>query len=165
MTPKYKPEKRQKKSKKPVKKVSSHGALIKKAHSLMRDIVLIRDNGCVCPPPANGHSSVRQAGHIVRSMKGGSRFSLWNVHEQCSSCNGRHTRDWQIYQEWFINEFSNDRWLAVLEESKNPGLKSCELEEVMVQLTTIKEKQLSNPEWKPRFTQQEILSGVWREKQ
>lgn len=163
---KPKPVKKGKKQKKTVKKVSSRGALIKRAHSLMRDIVMLRDGGCVCPPPKNGHSAVRQAGHIIRSVKGGSRFSLWNVHEQCKNCNGRHVRDWEVYQEWFIRKFGNERWLLLLEEKRNDGLKNHEIEDISVQLQAIKEKQLLETElgkeFKPYYTQKEILSGAWK---
>lgn len=145
-----------------MKSKSTHAALVKKAHALLRQIVLLRDGKCVCPPPKHGHSPVLQAGHVIRSVKGGSRWSLWNVHLQCRSCNGRHTRDWQVYQEWLIRTFDNDRWLAVLEESKNDGLKSYELEALIEQLEIINALQKGGNEFRPYFTQKEILSGAWR---
>ena len=159
---KPKPEKKGKKKRKSVRKVSPRGVLVKKAHALMRDIVLERDQHCVCPPPEKGHSAVRQAGHIIKSTKGGCRWSLWNVHEQCSSCNGRHEMDWTIYQKWFMLEFSPVSWIDLLEEKKNIGLKNYELEEIIVQFQAIIEQQKLHPEWKPYFTQAEILSGAWR---
>ena len=63
MISKPKPKRKQKKGRKPVKKVSSHGARKKVAHALLRDIVLMRDKECVCPAPKNGHSAILQAGH------------------------------------------------------------------------------------------------------
>jgi hypothetical protein len=167
--PKPKPEKKikakrsfAKKIKRSVKiKRETHGTLVKKAHSLIREIVMLRDGYCVCPPPQKGHSSIRQAGHIIRSTKGGSRFSLWNVHEQCSSCNSRHVRDWQVYQDWFERKFGSDKWLAVQDESKEIGLKTYELTELICQLSLILKKQKENIEFKPYYTQKEILSGAW----
>lgn len=157
---KPKPKKGSKKPAKP--KRALHGVLRKRAHSIIRDIVLLRDGRCVCPPPQNGHSAVRQAGHIIPSVKGGSRFSLWNVHEQCSSCNGRHTSHWYIYEGWFIDKFGNDRWNLVRDESRNDGLKTPELEELIVQLDSILDRIKAFPEWKPYFTQNEILTGEWK---
>lgn len=146
---------------KPEKK-PKHGALVKKAHGLIRDIVLLRDKGCVCPPPKHGHSATRQAGHIIRSVKGGSRFSLWNVHEQCSGCNTRHVRDWQIYEGWFIDKFGHGMWDYVRAESRNDGLKTYELLELIVQLEKILDMMKQFPDYKPYFTQNEILSGQWQ---
>lgn len=146
---------------KPPKK-PKHGALVKKAHALMREIVILRDKNCVCPPPKNGHSAIMQAGHIIRSVKGGSRFSLFNVHLQCSSCNSRHVYDWHVYEGWFEDRFGSMLWKTVRDESKNPGLKTYELQELIVQLEEILEKQKLNPEFKPYFTQQEVLNGSWK---
>lgn len=145
---------------KPPKKLT-HGKLIEKAHSVLREIVLLRDGGCVCPPPKLGHSKVLQAGHIIRALKGGSRFSLWNVHVQCKSCNRRHVDDWQVYEGWFIDKFGHAQWDNARAESLNEGLKSYEIEEIIVQLNLIHEKQKSDPSFKPYYTQTEILSGAW----
>lgn len=150
---------------KPAKKIKT-GTLRKKAHALMREIVLLRDGGCVCPPPSKGHSGARQAGHIIPSTKGGSRWSLWNVHEQCAACNGRHVRDYHIYQGWFEDKFGAEAWRNVREESKNDSLKPYELEEIIVQFGDILAKQKLwselGQEFKPYFTQAEILSGAWK---
>lgn len=160
INPKPKPPKTHK-IRKPRSRRETHGVLIKKAHSIIREIVMLRDGHCVCPPPERGHSAIRQAGHIIRSVKGGSRFSLWNVHEQCSSCNSRHTRDWQVYQDWFERKFGSERWIAVQDEAKNDGLKTYELKELICQLLEILEKQKKDKSFKPYFSQREILSGVW----
>ena len=164
MTPKPKPEKKPKVGKKSIKKVSSHGALKKKAHAVLRDIVILRDKECVCPSPQNGHSPILQAGHLIPGTKGGTYFDLFNVNLQCKSCNGRHEYYECYYTDWFLFEFGEVEYHRLKSDADNIGLKSYELEEVIVQLTAIKEKQLGNPEWKPRFTQNEILSGAWRNK-
>lgn len=148
---------------KPLKKVK-RGALVKKAHALIRDIVLFRDKGCVCPPPQRGHTAIRQAGHVIRSVKGGTQFSLLNVHEQCSGCNQRHVRDWQIYQNWFLHKFGHMTWVLMCEESQSLGLKSYEITDLIEQLKLIKERQAREPNWKPYFSQSEILSGAWSAK-
>lgn len=165
MISKFKPEKKQKKSKKPVKKVSSHGARKKVAHALMRDIVILRDKECVCPSPKNGHSDILQAGHPIPGTKGGTYFDLYNVNLQCQRCNGRHVYYECYYTDWFLLEFGEIEYHRLKKDADNLGIKkSYEMEEMIVQLTAIKEKLLLNPEWKPRFTQAEVLSGLWREK-
>lgn len=161
MFSKPKPEKKQKKSKKPINKSSSRGKIKKKAHAIMRDIVMLRDKECVCPPPKNGHSEILQAGHLIPGTKGGTYFDLYNVNLQCQGCNGRHEHYECYYTDWFLLEFGETEYHRLKKDADNLGLKSYELEEIIVQLQLIREKQLSNPEWKPRFTQQEILSGAW----
>lgn len=161
---KPKPVKKKKKNK-TVNRKSTIEKLRKEAHALMREIVLSRDNGCVCPPTQGGHTSIRQAGHIVEATNPGCRWSLWNVHEQCKACNGRHAMKgrWNVYQEWFERKFGSEKWLAILDEknSRNYGLKRYELEELIVQLKLIRSRQKSEPEWLPYFSQSEILSGAW----
>lgn len=164
MISKQKPKKKPKKGKKPVRKMSSHGARKKVAHALLRDIVILRDGECVCPAPKKGHSDILQAGHLIPGTKGGTYFDLFNVNLQCQRCNGRHVHYECYYTDWFLFEFDEMEYHRLKKDADNIGLKSCELEEMIVQLTEIKEKQLSNPEWKPRFTQNQILSGAWREK-
>lgn len=160
MIGKPKPEKREKKKKKPVKKVSSRGALINKAHAIMREIVIARDGHCVCPPPENGHSDVLQAGHIIPSTKSGVRFDLYNVHCQCSSCNGRHEHYEYYYTEWFLSKFGMIKFIDICGMADGL-LKNYEIEEIIEQLTLIRERQKKEPEWLPYFTQTEILSGSW----
>ena len=163
MIGKLKPKKREKNKKKPVKKVSSRGALIKKAHAIMREIVVSRDGKCVCPPPEKGHSSILQAGHIIPSTKSGVRFDLYNVHCQCLSCNGRHEHYEYYYVNWFLNKFGLDEHNR-LKNSADGLLKNYELEELIEQLLAIRDRQKNEHEWLPYFTQSEILSGAWRTK-
>ena len=158
---KPKPEKKQKKGKKSLKRVSSRGALIKKAHALLRDVVLERDKGCVCPAPEKGHSTIRQAGHLIKSTKGAVRFDLYNVSEQCSGCNGRHERFDYYYTNWFVQTFGQAEYDRLCQDANKEGLKNYEIEEIIEQLTLIHNRQLEDKNFLPRFTQQEILSGAW----
>lgn len=164
INPKPKPTKKEKNQKKPVKKVSSRGALIKKAHAIMRDIVIARDGKCVCPAPERGHSDILQAGHIVPSTKPGVRFDLHNVHTQCSACNGRHVRYEYYYVNWFLNQFGKEEHDRICRDADRGTLKTYEVQEIIVQLQAIKDKQAEDKNFAPRFTQQEILSGLWRTK-
>lgn len=168
MIGKPKPEKKEKKNRKPVKKVSSKHTLKLKAHALLRDIVILRDKKCVCPPPERGHSAILQAGHVIPGTKGGTYFSLKNVNEQCSGCNGRHVYFPHYYTNWFIRTFGQVEYDLLCSEAENMGLKNHEIEEIIFELQAIKDKQLLaielGKEFKPYYTQQEILSGSWREK-
>ena len=147
---------------KPPKKVK-RGALVKKAHAIMREIVLLRDKQCVCPPPEKGHSKTLQAGHLIPSTKGGTRWDLYGVNVQCSACNGRHVRYEKYYVDWFLRTHGEKEYLRLSADADKPGLKSYELEELIVELEAILEEKKKVPTWLPYFTQGEILSGKWRE--
>jgi len=159
---KPKPVKKEKSKKRGVKKISSRGSLIKKAHAIMRDIVIMRDGSCVCPAPEKGHSSILQAGHIIPSTKPGTRFDLKNVHAQCSACNGRHVHFEYYYVDWFIEKFGEEEKLRLGIDAEKVSLKTYEVLEIIEQLTLIHEKQKLNPDWKPYFSQKDILSGAWK---
>lgn len=158
---KPKPVKPPKGKGKPVKKSSSHGLLILEAHAIMREIVIARDGGCVCPRPNKGHSSTLQAGHVIRSTKGAVRFDLFNVHCQCSSCNGRHVNYEKYYTSWLVEKFGGAEYVRLCRLSDGTGLKTYELAELIVQLKLIREKQIADKEFRPYYTQAEILSGAW----
>lgn len=164
--PKPKPPPRVKTERRRLKKSSSRGAVIKRVHALMREIVLDRDKGCVTPPPEKGHSPIRQAGHLIKSTKGNVRWDLWNVHEQCSSCNKRHNEQEHYYVAWFLKTFGQQEYLRLRDEAVGVGLKTYELEEYYLQLKEIRQRQLTaillGEPFKPYFTQAEILSGAWK---
>lgn len=160
---KPKPVKVLKVKKKLSNKPSSRGKVIKIAHALMRDIVMARDGKCVVTiAPANGHSKTRQAGHLINSTKGSVRFDLRNVHEQCSGCNRRHVNYPHYYEDWFVQTFGAETHHQLTQDSNvTIPLKTYELEELCEQLAQIKERQVNDPTFIPRFSQKEILSGAW----
>jgi len=41
-----------------------------------------------------------------------------NVFTQCSSCNSFHSRDQHRFIEWFIREYGQEEYLALLERSR-----------------------------------------------
>lgn len=131
---------------------------------VLRDVVLLRDGGCVCPAPKLGHSRVRQAGHLVKRGKHSVKYDLFNVSEQCSSCNGRHNNYPEYYEEWFISRFGGDEYARLLREGlKTRKLTIPELEELLRQFVEIHHFMQMDKTFKPRFTQEQILSGEWRE--
>lgn len=164
MISKPKPEKKLKKG------VSDRKESMNRAHKIMRDIVIMRDGKCVCPAPTKGHSPVLQAGHLIAGTHGGTYFDLWNVHCQCRNCNGRHSskfrHDEKYYTSWFVRTFGGEAYVRIEKDADKIGLKSYEIEEIIVELQAIKDKQFLaieiGVEFKPYFTQQEILSGTWR---
>ncbi len=131
--------------------------------ALVKEIVLLRDGGCVCPPPIKGHTQIRTPGHLISRGKESVKWDLWNVHEQCNGCNARHEHYPEIYTHWFIQKFGGDKYMALVERKERiTKLTIDDLESLEFELTEILRKQTNNPNWKPYFTQKQILNGEWR---
>jgi len=163
MNPKPKPEKQVKEKRKYHKK-SPRQKLETELDGVVKEIVLARDNGCVCPPPPSGHSNARQPGHLISRRVKTLRWDLRNVHEQCSSCNLKHNTRPEIYTKRFIQSFGTVAFYDLERDSKPVKIQEYELEELLGQMKLIREKQIDNPEWKPYFSQADILSGAWSKK-
>jgi len=149
-----------KKSGKKRKKKTERQQLEIDLDNLVKAIVLERDGGCVCPPPENGHSRVRQPGHLFTRGHESIKWDLFNVHEQCSSCNGRHVYHTKYYRWWFVDNFGESE-LNRLDRDARESIKMSidDLETLYIELIEIQKLQ---PALKPYFTQKEILSGAWR---
>ena len=129
--------------------------------ALVKEIVLLRDGGCVCPPPVKGHTPIRTPGHLISRGKESVKWDLMNVHEQCNGCNARHEHYPEIFTNWFIGQFGQAEYMKLVERSyKVQKLTLDDLEELEFQLTEI--LKLTTPERKPYFTQKEILDGTWK---
>lgn len=160
-----KPKPVKEESKKRRKKKTSRQIVEKKLDLLVREIVLSRDGACVCPPPESGHSNVPQSGHLFTRSKKSVRWDLYNCNKQCSSCNLIHEFNSHRYTLWFIHRWGLCKYEDLYHRAEKPSLlKVYELEELFEQLRLIREKQKQEPEWLPYFTQEEILSGAWRNK-
>lgn len=162
--PKPKPPKREKK-KKPVsrRKKTRRQILELRADRLVREIVLARDADCVCLPPKNGHSDVMQPGHLISRGRKAVRWSLWNVHKQCSSCNLLHEFFPEKFTKWFIEEFGESVYMVLVDDSDD--LIDCNtkyLERMVAGLEEVKKHQIENPKWKPYLNQEEIIEKTWR---
>lgn len=156
MQPKLKPTK-QAKPKKRKKKTERQLAEIR-LDALVKEIVLLRDGRCVCPPPVKGHTQQRTPGHLISRGKESVKWDLYNVHEQCSGCNARHEHYPEIFTAWFVREFGRDAYIDLEARSyKIAKLTLDDLETLEFELTEILK---TSP--KPYFTQKEILSGEWR---
>ena len=129
--------------------------------ALVKEIVLLRDGGCVCPTPKKGHQPVRTPGHLISRVKESVKWDLMNVHEQCGGCNPRHEYYPEIFTNWFIGKFGQAEYMKLVERSyKVQKLTLDDLEELEFQLTEI--LKLTTPERKPYLTQKEILDGTWK---
>lgn len=148
---------------KPRKKKTNRQTLERQADFLMRDIVLKRDQFCVCPAPKNGHTDVLQCGHLITRGRGSVKYDLRNCNAQCSGCNARHEHFAEIYTSWFIREFSVETYQTLVENSEI--VKKLSVEELQIlcnELAAIKARQEIDKDFKPRYSQVEILNGTWR---
>jgi hypothetical protein len=128
---------------------------------LVKEIVLMRDGGCVCPSPVKGHQTTRTPGHLISRGKESVKWDLWNVHEQCSGCNARHEYYPEIFTAWFIRKFGGGAYEELESRSyKVAKLTLDDLETLEFELTEILKWQERGK--KAYFTQREILSGEWR---
>lgn len=149
------------------KRKSERRLLERKLDALCRDIVLDRDVRCVCPPPKNSHSEVLQAGHLITRAKKSVRWSLLNIHTQCSSCNLLHEHVPHRYTNWFLDKFGIQHYERLCQDAEQADkMQLYELQELYEQMKKIRQLQLEraltgNP-WKPYFTQADILSGAWK---
>jgi hypothetical protein len=145
------------------KKKTNRQLLEKQADSLVREIVLKRDRFCVCPAPKNGHGNVRTPGHLISRTRQSLRWSLLNTNEQCMSCNFLHEHKPEIYTAWFIREFGVEAYQQLVKDAENVGKLSVEQLQILCnELTAIKQRQEIDKDFKPRYTQEEILLGTWR---
>lgn len=159
MKPYPKPEKKVK-VKKQRRKTERQKAELR-LDALVKEIVLLRDGGCVCPPPIKGHTQIRTPGHIISRGKESVRWDLLNVHEQCNGCNARHEHYPEIYTNWFIGKFESESYKKLVERSyKIRKLTIEDLEELEFQLEEILKIQRGTNK-KAYFTQNEILDGTW----
>lgn len=145
------------------KKKSNRQLLEKQADILVREIVLQRDRFCVCPAPKNGHMDVLQCGHLITRGRRSVRYDLRNCNVQCAGCNARHEHFAEIYTLSYIREFGSESYQELVEESENfVKLSVEELEILCKELTAIRARQEVDKDFRPRYSQAQIMSGDWR---
>ena len=159
--PKPKPTKKAKG--KPRKKKTPRQLAEIRLDAIVKQIVLDRDGGCVCPPPLDGvHKGGRTPGHLISRVKESIKWDLLNVHEQCAACNSRHEYYPEIYTDWFIRNFGGGKYTALVERSyKVSKLTFDDLETLEIELTEVQKWQEQTGR-KAYFTQRQLLSGEWR---
>jgi hypothetical protein len=148
---------------KPLKVKNLRKALERLCDLIVREIVIKRDGFCVCPAPKDGHSGPLQCGHLMTRSKESVKWDLWNCNVQCAACNGRHENFWFYYDNWFKRTFGQEqRDRLGIDAEKSWKLTIEELENLCSELTAIKARQEIDKTFKPRYTQEQILLGVWR---
>lgn len=171
--PKPKPVKAEKPKKR--RKKTPRQLIIRDLDSLCREIVMARDTHSAPLVykevlDAQGaveyivkHSGVPQWGHIITSAAKSTRWDLRNTHKQDASDNLLHEYYPEVYITWFIDRFGINTWNDLLSDSRKVWKYSMDdLETLYIELTEIRKYQEQNPDWKPYFSQKEIISGEWR---
>lgn len=127
---------------------------------IVREIVLARDEFCVL---TGHHAGAAQCGHLITRAKLHTRWDLTNCNCQCAGCNLKHEFYPETYTLWWLNYFGRDEYVRLNREAESTVKYTIdELETMFIELTEIQKRQQNEPQWKPYFTQAEILSGSWR---
>lgn len=102
-----------------MKKLNKKSAKQKKKdaiHATLREICLIRHPYCVVCKKSDG---VLQGGHLIPKQRSEAvRYDLMNVFTQCSGCNYTHTHNPHPFIAWFIKEYGEEEYLALVEKSR-----------------------------------------------
>ena len=126
---------------------------------LVREIVLARDGFCVCP--SNKHTQIMQPGHLITRGRESVRWDLYNVNCQCSGCNLMHEYYPEIYTNWFIGRFGEDRYGQMVQDSITVSkLTIDQLETLYMNLIEVQKKQERDPKYRPYITQKELVNGL-----
>jgi hypothetical protein len=143
-----------------MKKLPERKRWIKKLDDITREIVLNRDDYCVI---VGSHMGVMQNGHLITRARYGTRWDLYNCNCQCAGCNLKHEYYPEIYTDRFINMFGILAYRKLVKTADTISKYTIDdLETLYMELTEIRKKQEKNPEWKPYFFQDEIMSGEWK---
>ena len=85
-------------------------------HKTIREICLLRHPYCVCCGRTDG---ILQGGHLIPKQRSEAvRYDLMNVFTQCSHCNSLHRYDTRPFTKFFLNEYGQEEYLALIEKSR-----------------------------------------------
>ncbi len=159
------------------KKKTPRQLIIKDLDTIVREIVFARDAQSVpliykAALDTQGayeytvnHSGTPQPGHVISRAKMGVRWDLRNVHKQDASDNLLHEFYPEVYNQWYIKTFGLDSWDELVNDSRPISKYSMDdLETLYFELTEIQKLQASHSDWKPYFTQKQIMTGEWSAK-
>ena len=157
------------------KKKTTRQLLVRDLDKIVREIVFQRDPSSVnliykvisnedgVVEPAINKSGVDQLGHIISRGKVSVRWDLRNCHKQDASDNLLHEYYPEVYTQWFIDGFGLDTWRNLVDDSRPVTKYSIDdLETLYIELVEIQKRQQSDPNWKPYFSQKQIITGEWR---
>ncbi len=98
---------------KKVRKISLRG-LLRKADLVFSKWIRAREPKCVLC----GSDKNLQAGHLIKRGKRVVRFDIVNVHTLCSGCNYKDNFEHDLYVSWFLKEYGEKTYQALIERSK-----------------------------------------------
>ena len=157
------------------KKKTPRQKMVRQLDELIREIVFLRDpysvplvykevlkeNGAV--EYAMNHRGVDQPGHVVSRKNKPVCWDLRNVHKQDANDNLLHEYYPEVYNQWYIKTFGLDSWNDLVNDSRKVWKYSMDdLETLYIELIEIQKTLQANQNWKPYFSQKEIITGEWR---
>lgn len=110
--------------------------LIDKLDKIVSLIVRLRDKKCVTPSVKC--TKVLQCSHLIKRGKLPTRFDLDNCNTQCSYHNYLHNNYPEIYTEWWLNKYGQEKYNHLIAQSQKIWKPSItELQELLEHLTKI----------------------------
>lgn len=113
LSPKPKPVKAKKKRR--VKRRPERSVLDAECMGYIKQIVRLRDGGCVTPSPSCG--GYLTASHWQKRAKQYTRYDMRNINCQCSNCNGRHNNYTSYYDVFMLKKYGYDVCLELSERA------------------------------------------------
>jgi len=89
--------------------LTDRARLKKKLDTIHSKLIRSIEKSCV----VCGSQEMLQCGHLFTRAALSTRWDIepdGNCHSQCASCNYRHEHDSYPYNNWYIEEFSKDKW-------------------------------------------------------
>jgi hypothetical protein len=82
---------------------------------MIKQIVRLRDGGCVTPSPSCG--GYLTASHWQKRGKQQTRYDLRNINCQCANCNGRHNNFASYYDAYMLKKYGGEVCLELAERA------------------------------------------------
>lgn len=95
------------------KKKTERQTLDSECMKYIKEIVRLRDGGCVTPSPSCG--GYLTASHWQKRGKSRTRYDLRNINCQCSNCNQRHNHYTGPYDTYMLKHYGYDVCLELAE--------------------------------------------------
>lgn len=109
----------------------------RKLNTILREVVIARDGGCVtCPlwkeyKPDYQGSDILQAGHLITRGKGSVKYDLNNVFCQCKTCNYLHESRPEFLTTYAVRKIGRKKYEElVFKGNQSRPIKTWELEEL-----------------------------------
>ena len=119
-----------------MKNKSERAKLIDKIHAEMRKFRLKQEPQCVTCGGSHG-DKVLQLGHLITRGANSVRFDWRNLHITCRVCNNIHEYRPEIYTLWFIKNYGQEEYEALVQDSKK--IKQWKMRELREKLAEMKQ--------------------------